>query len=49
MRRQSIVLIVSGVAVLATAAADLYWWQVQREHALPAYRGLSPIMTGVQP
>jgi HlyD family secretion protein len=37
MRRQSIVLIVSGVAVVAAAAAGLYWWQVQRAHALPAY------------
>jgi HlyD family secretion protein len=37
MRRQSIVLIVSGVAVAAAAAAGLYWWQVQRAHALPAY------------
>ena len=34
MRRQSIVLIVSGVAVVAAAAAGLYWWQVQRAHAL---------------
>jgi hypothetical protein len=79
MRRQSLVLIVSGVAVLAAAAAGLYCWQVQCAHALPAYivktnrrlefaridiavknpgrivkeclawRGLSPIMTGVQP
>src|SRR5690349_18845085 len=37
MRRQSIVLIVSGVALVAAAAAGLYWWQVQRAHALPAY------------
>jgi HlyD family secretion protein len=37
MRRQSIVLIVAGVAVVAAAAAGLYWWQVQRAHALPAY------------
>jgi HlyD family secretion protein len=37
MRRQAIVLMVSGVAVVAAAAAALYWWQVQRAHALPAY------------
>ena len=37
MRRQAVVLIVSGVAVVAAAAAVLYWWQVQRAHALPAY------------
>ncbi len=37
MRRQSIVWILSGVAVVAAAAAGLYWWQVQRAHALPAY------------
>jgi HlyD family secretion protein len=37
MRRQSIVLIVAGIAVVAAAAAGLYWWQVQRAHALPAY------------
>ena len=37
MRRQSVVLIVSGIAVVAAAAAGLYWWQVQRAHALPAY------------
>ena len=80
MRRQSIVLLVSGVAVVAAAAASLYWCQVQRARPLPPYtpktnaeqefaridiavkrivelplkeclawRGLSPIMTGVQP
>ena len=88
MRRQSVVLIVSGVALLAAAAASLYWWHVQRPQAPPAdmveisgrpefaridiavtnpaqrpqwrvyllaleeclaWRGLSPIMTGVQP
>src|SRR5271165_3093704 len=37
MRRQSIVLIVSGIAVVAAAATGLYWWQEQRAHALPAY------------
>jgi len=37
MRRQSVVWIASGVAVVAAAAAGLYWWQVQRAHALPAY------------
>jgi HlyD family secretion protein len=37
MRRQLVVRIVSGVAVVAAAAAGLYWWQVQRAHALPAY------------
>jgi HlyD family secretion protein len=37
MRRQSVVLIVSGVAVVVAAAAGLYWWQVQRARALPAY------------
>lgn len=37
MRRQSIVWIVAGAVVVAAAAAGLYWWQVQRAHALPAY------------
>jgi HlyD family secretion protein len=37
MRRQSIVLIVSGIVVVAAAAAALYWWQLQRADALPAY------------
>jgi hypothetical protein len=79
MRRQSLVLIVSAVAVVTAAAAGLDWWQMQRAHALPAYivksngrlefvridiavknpgrivkeclawRGLSPLMIGVQP
>ena len=37
MRRQAVAWVVSGVAVVAAAAAGLYWWQVQRAHALPAY------------
>ena len=37
MRRQSRVLIVSGVAVVAAAAAGLDRWQVRHAHALPAY------------
>ena len=37
MRRQAVVLLGSGLAVVAAAAAGLYWWQVQRAHALPAY------------
>jgi len=37
MRRQSVGWIVLGVAVAAAAAAGLYWWQVQRAHALPPY------------
>ena len=36
MRRQSVVLIVSGVALLAAAAASLFWWHVQRPRAPPA-------------
>ena len=35
MRRQSVVSI--AVGVVAAAAAGLYWWQVQRARALPAY------------
>jgi hypothetical protein len=37
MRHQAVVWIVSGVAVVAGAAAGLYWWQVQRAPVLPAH------------
>lgn len=37
IRRKAIALIVSGVAILAGAAAGLYWSALRRAHALPPY------------